>query len=219
MTDKEKLIALIDQFASGNQQEFANIIGVPRSNIATWIHRNAITAAGREAILDAFPQVNRDWLQGRIGSRGVMIDEPEPQTISFELDELAPVYESLTATCGIAEQFEHPEYATEHIHIPGVRAIAALPASGESMEPMIHDGDLCLVSGEVTLYDVSPHRIYLIVTRQGHLMFKRIFDEGRTAKKILVLSDNPDYIPHAEPILKADILHIYPLVYVLHRVD
>ena len=62
MTDKEKLTALIDHYAGGSQSRFAELIGVPRSNVATWMHRGSITANGREAILDAFPQVDRDWL-------------------------------------------------------------------------------------------------------------------------------------------------------------
>ena len=44
MNDREKLTALVDQFASGNQRIFAQLIGVPRSNIATWMHRGSITA-------------------------------------------------------------------------------------------------------------------------------------------------------------------------------
>ncbi|MCH5292108.1 MAG: hypothetical protein J1D88_10210, partial [Treponema sp.] len=61
MNDREKLTALINQFASGSQQAFANLIGVSRSNVATWMHRGSMTANGREAILDAFPQVSREW--------------------------------------------------------------------------------------------------------------------------------------------------------------
>lgn len=233
MNDREKLTALINQFASGSQQAFANLIGVSRSNVATWMHRGSMTANGREAILDAFPQVSREWLQG--GTRatasdgdaasgdssasdpldGMMADPPD--TIYFTRNELIPLFEDCRATCGIAEQFEHPETATEHIRLPGVQGLAALPAEGASMEPTIHEGDLCIIGDEVTLGSVSPRRIYLIVTRHGHCMFKRIYDEGEASRKILALSDNPDYMPHAEPLLKADILHVYPLKYVLHQ--
>lgn len=230
MNDREKLNALINQFAGGSQQAFANIIGVPRSNVATWMHRGSMTANGREAILDAFPQVSREWLQGTLRSQdcdsladyaadpleGMMAERPD--TIYFSRNELIPLLEDCRATCGIAEQFEHPETASEHIHLPGVRGLAALPAEGDSMKPTIHEGDLCIIGDEVTMSSVSPRRIYLIITRQGHCMFKRIYDEGATSPKVLALSDNPDYTPHAEPFLKSDILHIYPLKYVLHSV-
>lgn len=228
MNDREKLTALINQFANGSQQAFASLIGVSRSNVATWMHRGSMTANGREAILDAFPQVSREWLQGSLHAddegRGDsadvldgMIAEP-PDTIYFTRKELIPLFEDCRATCGIAEQFEHPETASEHIRLPGVQGLAALPAEGNSMEPTIHEGDLCIIGDEVSLANVSPRRIYLIVTRHGHCMFKRIYDEGADSRKVLALSDNPDYSPHAEPFLKSDILHIYPLKYVLHDV-
>ena len=230
MNDREKLTALINQFANGSQQAFASLIGVPRSNVATWMHRGSMTANGREAILDAFPQVSREWLQGNMRNAdgdlcsadaadpldGMMTDRPD--TIYFTRNELIPLFEDCRATCGIAEQFEHPENATEHIHLPGIKALAALPAAGNSMEPTIHEGDLCIIGDEVPMESVSPRRIYLIVTRHGHCMFKRIYDEGSTSQKVLALSDNPDYTPHAEPLMKADILHVYPLKYVLHDV-
>ena len=218
MTDREKLTALMEQFAQGSQKEFAQCIGVPRSSVATWLHRGSITAGGREAILDTFPQVSREWLMGRKDTAGEMMEE-KPNVIYFSDKDLIPLFEDCRASCGIAEQFEHPELATDHIHVPGVRAMAALPAEGISMEPTIHEGDICLVGDEESLLQVNSRDIYLIVTRQGHCMFKRIFDEGYASPKILALSENPDYAPHAEPFLKADILHVYPLRYVLHKVS
>lgn len=227
MNDREKLTALINQFASGSQQAFASLIGVPRSNVATWMHRGSMTANGREAILDAFPQVSREWLQGTQRADDAHADEGErnplegmmagrPDTIYFSRNELIPLFEDCRATCGIAEQFEHPENASEHIHLPGVKALAALPAEGNSMEPTIREGDLCIIGDEVPVGSASQSRVYLIVTKQGHCMFKRIYDEGATSQKILAISDNPDYTPHAEPLRKADVLHLYPLKYVLH---
>ena len=230
MNDREKLTALINQFAGGSQQAFASLIGVSRSNVATWMHRGSMTANGREAILDAFPQVSREWLQGsgRMGEgegreedggdalEGMMAERSD--TIYFSRNELIPLFEDCRATCGIAEQFEHPELVTEHIRLPGVKGLAALTAEGNSMEPTIHEGDLCIIGDEVTMAGVSAKSIYLIVTRSGHCMFKRIYDEGDGSRKILALSDNPGYVPHAEPLLKADILHVYPLKFVLHRV-
>lgn len=233
MTDREKLLALMDQFAGGSQQVFAQLIGVPRPSVATWLHRGAITANGREAILDAFPQVSREWLvpprvpEGAavagLGLRAGRRHEPqmlsaEPDTIYFSPRDLTPYFEDSRATCGVAEQFARPELASGHIHVPGVRAHAALKAEGDSMEPTIHAGDICLIGDPVGLGDVSPRRIYLVVTAQGQCMFKRIYDEGPRARGILVLSENPSYVPHAQGVLKSEVLRVYPLLYVLHRV-
>lgn len=235
MTDKEKLIALVDQFASGNQQAFADLIGVPRSSIATWLHRGSITAGGREAILDAFPQVSREWLQSGstttrrtsslcsptlhgTGGELPMLAE-SPATIHFSRHDLIPLFEESRASCGIVEQLDNPNYQTGFLHLPGTHARAALRAEGISMEPTIHDGDLCLVGDEVTLSALSPQRIYLIVTRDGHCMFKRIQDEGPAAKDILALSENPAYTPRVQAVAKADIVRLMPLRYVVHEMD
>ncbi|MBR1668995.1 MAG: hypothetical protein IJ693_12080 [Bacteroidaceae bacterium] len=234
MTDKEKLTELMEKFAGGSQQVFAQLIGVSRSNIATWIHRNSITANGREAILDAFPQVSREWLQEGVARRtspttlnttrlrstprAKMLND-DVNTIHFSRHDLVPLFEDCRASCGVAEQFEHPEYATQFIHVPGSGALAAIPAEGISMEPTIHEGDYCLIGKSIDLRDVNPRKIYLIVTSEGHCMFKRIYNEGKKAESILVLSENPDYTPQAQPIAKETILHIYPLLYVVHRVE
>lgn len=229
MNDKEKLAALIDKFAGGRQQIFAELIGVPRSNVATWLHRGSITASGREAILDTFPQVSREWLMSGSTTAPVrkslrdtdslsMLGEPA-NTIHFTRRDLIPFFENSRASCSVVEQFDNASYQTEFIHVPGVRARAAIHAEGISMEPSIHEGDICLVGDDVSLADVSPRRIYLIVTTEGHCMFKRIYDEGRNAENILALSENPDYTPHAQAIPKESILHLYPLTYVMHSVE
>lgn len=232
LTDKEKLTALMEKFAGGSQQGLAELIGVPRSSIATWMHRGSITARGREAILDAFPQVSPEWLKGTPplddddDESGEEYNGPVTRemfnsmnTIRFDRRECIPFFGETRASCGVVSQFDNPELVTEHIHLPGVRAAAALPAEGISMEPTISDGDICLVGNEVYLRDVSPRRIYLIVTRDGQCMYKRVQDEGPRSPYVLVISENPDYTPHAERVEKNDILHLYPLKYVVHRVD
>ena len=226
MTDKEKLKALMEQFSGGSQQRFADLIGMPRSNIATWIHRNHITANGREAILDTFPSVSSEWLMEgserrsadtRRSSHAQEMLLSSPRTIHFSSSELIPLFDECRASCGIVEQFEHPEMVANHIHLPGVEACAALHAQGISMEPSIHNGDLCLVGDEVRLDEVDQRHIYLIVTTNGHCMFKRICDEGKDSPVILAISENPEYTPHVQSIPKESLLHLYPLTYVIHR--
>lgn len=217
MTDKEKLTALIDHYAGGSQSRFAELIGVPRSNVATWMHRGSITANGREAILDAFPQVDRDWL----AEGGAEVEEWDgvPQTIHFSRADVVPYFEDCRASCGVVEQFDRPELATDFVHVPGARAMAAVPADGVSMEPTIHDGDICLVGPEVALGDVNPRSIYLVVTRDGMCMFKRIYDEGAQSDRIVVLSENPDYVPHAKAVMKEDVVRVYPLQFVVKKMS
>ena len=105
MTDKEKLTALMEKFSGGSQQVFAQLIGVPRSNIATWMHRNSITANGREAILDTFPQVSREWLMGNsvrysvapASKRADMLTD-DANVIRFSREDLVPLYDECRAS-------------------------------------------------------------------------------------------------------------------------
>lgn len=59
MDRKRLLEQLIKHFASGNQSQFARIIGCPQGVVSGWIRRNTIDA---ERIKAALPQVSGDWL-------------------------------------------------------------------------------------------------------------------------------------------------------------
>lgn len=228
MNDKERLSVLIDHYAGGSQQAFARLIGVPRASVATWMHRGTVTARGREAILDALPQVTREWLLGQESDeerelrqleaeRAALPPEADDGVIRFSPSDLVPLMDGCRASCGLSEQFADRQWAEDYIRVPGARAVAAVVATGDSMEPTIHSGDYCLVGPEVTLDRVSPRAVYLLVTRQGQCMFKRIQTLGARPSQVLALSDNPDYSPHAAPLDRADILHIHPLTHVIHK--
>ena len=212
MTDKEKLTVLMDHFARGSQQRFADIIGVPRSNVATWMHRGSITAGGREAILDALPQVSREWLRGGEGEM-----TPEPAEILFSPEECIPFFGESRASCGVTEQIDNPSLVSDYIRLPGMRGRLAIRAEGDSMEPSIHAGDLCIVGGEVGLGEVNRHSIYMIVTRADQCMFKRIEDPGPAEPTFTVVSENPAYSPHRQRVEKEDVRFIFPLRYVVRQ--
>lgn len=214
MTDEKKLLKLIDHYADGNKGTFANMISVPRSTITTWLFRGAITAKGREAILDTFPELNRDWL---LHDDKDMIT-PQPDIVQMPRKDAIPYYEELPSTCGVAEQFAHPEFASDTLYIPGLCAFAALPAEGDSMEPTIHNGDTVIIGNGVEMSNVSNRNIYLICTREGQRMVKRIEqDKTVSSRFVMAVSDNPDYTPRAILLEKKSIISIYPVLSVMHR--
>ena len=214
MTDLQKLQTLIDHYAEGSRTRFADMIGVPHSTITTWMFRKAITAKGRERILETFPDINRQWL---IHSATNMI-ERQPATIAIPSEDSIPYYEDLPGTCGVAEQFSHPEYATDTLYIPGIRALAALPAQGDSMHPVIQDGDTVIIGHATSLASATSQGIYLIITTDGNRMFKRIQQDGISSRHILAVSDNPDYTPRAAMIDKRSILALHPVLSIVRRV-
>lgn len=214
MTDERKLLALIEHYANGNKGTFAEMLSLPRSTITTWLFRGAMTAKGRECILSTFPEVNREWL---LHDDPHMI-QPEPDTIQLPRENAIPYYEDLPGTCGVVEQFDSPEYSTDSIYIPGINALAALPAQGDSMEPTIHDRDTVIVGHKIDINNVSSSNIYLICTREGQRMVKRLEqDRSVSPRHLMAVSDNPDYSPRAILLDKKSILAIYPVLCVMHR--
>lgn len=207
LTDKQKLEALIKHYANGDIGEFAEMLSLPRSTVTTWLFRGGITAKGREKMLDTFDDLNRDWLL----RDDPFMQKPEEDTIEMAREDTVPFYEDLEGTCGIAEQFEHPEYATERIHLPGIRGIAALRATGDSMEPTIADGDTVVVGSPVSLDTVNHSHIYLICTREGQRMFKRLESAPTSPRHIFAVSDNLDYTPRVFRLDRRSILALYPV--------
>lgn len=207
LTDKQKLEALIDHYANGDIGEFAEMLSLPRSTVTTWLFRGGITAKGREKVLDTFEDLNRDWLLRDDPN----MQKPEEDTIEVSREDMVPFYDDLEGTCGVGEQFEHPEYATEHIHLPGIRGIAALRATGISMEPTIADGDTVIVGSPVSLDQTNRRSIYLICTREGQRMFKRLEHDATSQRHILALSDNLDYTPRVYRLDCRSILAVYPV--------
>lgn len=214
MTNRKKLEQLIDHFADGDITVFAETLQVPRSTVTTWLFRGAITAKGCERILDAFPIVSREWL---IHDGPAMLTAHKP-TIEIDRSNAVPFYEELNGTCGVAEQFEHPEFATDYIHIPGVRALAALPAKGDSMEPTIMDGDTVLVADAMPVSNYSRDNIYLVITTEGQRMFKRLEEDSTSKRHILAVSDNPFYSPRVFRLERRDIIAIFPVKSVVRNI-
>lgn len=206
MTDVKKLNALIEHYAEGSRSKFANLLALPQSTINTWLFRKAITAKGREQILDTFPELNRDWL---LHDATEMFTPHATAAVTGAHEDSIPYYSELTGTCGVAEQFSLPEFASYHISLPGVKALAAIPAEGDSMYPSIQDGDTVVIGNAVPLSQTSQQGIYLIITREGQRMFKRIQQLGVSQRHILAVSDNPDYTPRAMLIEKSSILSVF----------
>lgn len=213
MTDERKLLTLIEHYANGNKGVFADMLDLPRSTITTWLFRGAITAKGRERILDTFPELNRDWL---LRDARNMITPPS-DTLEMPREDAIPYYGELPGTCGVVEQFDNPEIATDRIYLPGVHACAALPASGDSMYPTIQDGDTVVVDNAIEFSHIKSGNIYLICTREGQRMFKRLELNAATPRYVVAISDNPDYSPRALMLEKRSLAGIYPALNVVRK--
>ena len=207
LTDKQKLEALIAHYANNDKGAFAEMLGLPRSTVTTWLFRGAMTAKGRELVLDTFADLNRDWLL----RDDPHMQKPEEDTVEVAREDMVPYYEDLEGTCGVSEQFENPEYANDRIYVPGMHGIAAIPATGDSMEPTICQGDTVIIGEPVSLDSTHRSNIYLICTREGQRMFKRLEADTTSQRHILALSDNLDYTPRVFRLDRRSVLAVYPV--------
>lgn len=124
-------------------------------------------------------------------------------------------YPNIFASCGRYEQFDDDEMAVD-IQMLDNGSEMYINAEGCSMEPTIHDGDMI---GVRSVGDTEPFKednIYLIVTREGERMLKRIKPNNPASPTIEIFTDNDEYrlAGSARLVNKADVLFIYRVTFV-----
>lgn len=94
MNDSERLDYLIRHFCGGNAREFSKVTGINPSSISKI--RNGTFHIGRYVgrICDAFPEVNRDWLQSGDGDCG-LVRQKTPAEYEAEIARLNNIIDTL----------------------------------------------------------------------------------------------------------------------------
>lgn len=166
MTDSNRLKALINFLTSEqkvrNQEDFSVITGINKSTLSELCSgKREITERYVHRIQTKFPEINFSWL---LTGEGQMLEITTPSGIPF--------YENLPVSAGQADlihitQGEHP---TGYISLPGVRAIAAFPVVGCSMEPEIKPGDFIAVTPMDNLEAIDPDKTYMIITHDDRMI-------------------------------------------------
>lgn len=150
-----------------------------------------------ENILNAFPELNRDWL---INGNGQMLIEKEQQFRDAKGMVLPLV--TFTAMGGYNEDNwtalinDCPLYAVPDIKIP---ADFLIRVGGDSMNPVYCEGDLlvCRMIQELLFFQWG--KTYVIDTSQG-VMVKNVYEDKDNPDNILLVSENSEkYPPFAVP--------------------
>lgn len=168
--------------------------------------------------------VSMRWLSQGYGPMRLPRDEADAVQISSLREIVPPGYirlmqfgEEVGAGAGIdnhgegVEVLRHVDIAqwwaaknlpknTDNIRIMGVR--------GDSMHPLINDGDIVFVDTSVQFY--RQEGIY-VFTVAGHAMLKRLSIEA-LAKRLVLKSENPAYGTEYLPASEIDDLHVMGLV-------
>lgn len=152
--------------------------------------RDTISTKTLELILQAYPEIDRDWL---LTGEGTMLSNSGPPLVVAG-DVGTPVY-NIDATCG---DYSRPiQFLEEHIigrvQLPNVSPTASIiRANGDSMAPHIHDGDWIAVRQVFNLNEIFYGQVYLVITSENRFL-KYVRRDDDEKNYVILRSDNPEY--------------------------
>lgn len=128
-------------------------------------------------------------------------DTDEPLTERTALK----VYYELEATASNVIGFDDNERNQPFrlLNIPEFAGCIGMMVSGDSMYPSIQSGSIVAIDPTPASYIINGET-YLVVTRDGQRMIKRLVQQG---EKVRCISDNPDKELYAPFEIEAEIIH------------
>ena len=115
------------------------------------------------------------------------------------------------ASAGYLSGFQDPEFVKELPKIsmpvlPKNRTYRAFEIQGDSMLP-VQSGSIIFAESVEDISAIKNGKLYVLVTRNDGIVFKRVFNFAGQEKKLLLVSDNRLYEPYA--VEAADILEVW----------
>ncbi len=148
-----------------------------------------------ENVLNAFPDINREWLLFGEGSMTKIGQHPVIASHVFQLQtdhatgaQRIPLFD-ITGTCGLMSIFDDASVVpSDYLSVPDLPAVdGAIYVRGDSMSPVIKSGDI-IIFKKVELDDTS------ILWGQIYLLSFAIQGDSYTVVKYVKQSDRPGYI-------------------------
>ena len=170
--------------------------GAAKATVKWWVDGKTLQLKYDDAVgLAKFFGVNVDWLMSGNGPE-FTADNPNTVTIrKVNLQGLCGTYPQVTAPVEFSDESElvdtiqagakwffnnFPHYAPEDVNI--------VTATGDSMEPLISEGDLVFVDTKSRVCDRDG--IYFLYL-DGQYFIKRV--QRSIGKKLILISENPKY--------------------------
>lgn len=174
--------------------EIANAVGVTKAAVASWVNKGILPQGEKLAALCDFLKVEPSYLQyGIIGKPGGSIETSDDMVSIPVLD--------IEGSCGggrinlMTHMVNMIQVAKSWILAravsPNFRCLHIINAYGDSMKPLIDDGDFVIVDTSKT--ELLGDGVYVI--QAGDQTFiKRI--QRQINGSLLLISDNPAYKPY-----------------------
>lgn len=168
-----------------------------------------------DKILSCYPEINKAWL---LTGEGDMLNTEQSPSLSSINDKviadndgdnqhIIKYYPNVNGSMGGVQFLDDPDETVCDITIPGYSDCKfAINAYGDSMYPLIKSGQIILMSEWLESF-IDWGRIYLVVTKSGYRVIKRLYP-GTSNATIICKSENSETNPPFE-IEMDDVLKIY----------
>lgn len=159
-------------------------------------------------ICNVYPQLNIDWL---LTGKGDMLNTEQSPSLSPITDKVIAdndgnnqspphvikYYPNVNGSMGGVQFLDDPDETVCYISIPGYSDCKfAINAYGDSMYPLIKSGQIVLMSKWLENF-IDWGRIYLVVTKSGYRVIKRLYP-GSSDATITCVSENHETNPPFE---------------------
>lgn len=195
MSFAKRLKMLMDERNLSNA-DLSKLVGVTRATVKFWVDGKTLQLKYDDAsALASLFNVNVDWLMTGEGDRQI---ENNPNTVTIRkvnLKGLCGKYPQVTAPVEVSDESElvdtieagakwffnnFPHYSPDDVKI--------VTATGDSMEPLISEGDLVFIDRKSNVCDRDG--IYFLYL-DGQYFIKRV--QRSIGKKLILISENQKY--------------------------
>lgn len=200
---KERLLIFIESLGI-TKAEFERNCGLSNGYVGKL--KGSIGNEKLDDILRSYPNLNKVWLLAGDGNMlldsGSSNENKNNSSIHF-----IKYYPNVNGSMGGVTFLDDPNELVCNISIPGYDDCSfAINAYGDSMYPLIKSGQIILMTRWTERF-IDWGRIYLVVTKSGYRVIKRLYP-GSGEGKIMCKSENQESNPPFE-IEMEDITKIY----------
>lgn len=195
MTFADRLKSLMEEKKISNA-DLARIMGVTRATVKLWVDGKTLQLKYNDAVsLSEIFGVHVDWLMSGNGDKQIKDQDDSVLLKRINLTALCGKYPSINVPTDVENNEElvetiragskwffnnFPHYRPEDVQI--------VTATGDSMEPLIKEGDLVFV--DINVQSCNRDGIFFLYL-DGQYFIKRI--QRSIGRSLILISENPSY--------------------------
>lgn len=199
-----------------SQQDLADKLGVPRSSLSDYERGHTqVSIENLIKLSDIFNVKIDDLLRSNLSHRDLEIlrnKDLRVLAISVDAENNSNIeLVDTKAEAGYLESYADPEYIKDlpKIAFPNIPqgTYRGFEIHGDSMLPL-ESGTIVICAYVESLRDIKKDRTYVVISKSEGVVYKRVRPDFTTQKLVLV-SDNDNYLPYELPFGEIDELWQY----------